>query len=169
MQTITTTVHERSTKQGQGKKGPYTSLFITGDKGQKYSGFLNDGDVLPEVGDVINLAVEENGKYLNIKKMEILMSGKDSHGDIASVPGTQEAHKTQVMSSPTSGPTKTELPQMTNKDVSMEVSGLLQALVNTGRYNQPTPEGKIYIAQELLKTHLDLLLQIKRQKASELS
>lgn len=54
-----------------------------------------------------------------------------------------------------------------SKDTSMEVSGILQALISTGHYVQVTERGT-FLADKLLDTHLRLALNLKRAVAQDL-
>ena len=55
-----------------------------------------------------------------------------------------------------------------SKDTSMEVSGILQALLSTGQYNRSNAQGQTFIEEKLLDQHLRRALRLKRSIANEL-
>jgi hypothetical protein len=123
--------------------------------GQKYTMIQNDSDIKESVGDLVNIAYETkvNGKFTNnqAKKVEILPDQGQGNGGTSN-----EAFDNSLKVSTTTYTKATILP---NKDISMEVSGLLQALINSGEYSA---------RDNNLEADLRLLLNIKRKIAAEL-
>lgn len=141
MQTDTITVKNVNLTEKNGKQGPYTRMVINSEEGGMYSGFVNKDTEVPNSGDMINIAFEENGQYRNIKKLEILMSSNEK-------PDTKTASSTPTKAKQTTTNT-------VSKDTSMEVSGMFQALIIKHGFNENS--------EKLLREALD----IKRRVAKD--
>lgn len=145
------------------KGGEYFFVHIIGG-GNKFTTIQNTNEVSESIGDLVNIAFESkvNGNFTNntIKKIEILESGAGFVGQSGqpSVSNTVQAAApkttTQLLSKPNTG--SSSQGTTPSKDVSMEVSGLLQALINRG-----TKTGD-------LESELRNVLRLKRQIANEL-
>jgi hypothetical protein len=167
----TTGVLEKVRKEGpfNGEHGAYNKIHfeVNGFSGTKLIGENFD---FPEEGTNVKVEYVPNGKYtkvLSVKQVE------GSNTESKEVKTTNKEKVAEVKSKTTSYKGKTEhqsssvVSFTTSKDISMEVSGVLQALINTGQYNEKTEKGT-FLKQELLEMHLRLALTVKRNVAKEL-
>lgn len=179
MKTTTVRLTNVTLEPKQGKKGTFYILALeAGD--QKFGQIQFDTDVVASVGDLVNIAYEEtttesNGKkYTNnkIHKVEVLEAGTPEIGNEAPV-STSTTKRVEAQKVTQKGTTATILP---SKDISMEVSGILQALIQTGQYNRSVKKTTIdggvtdrtYLDSKLLDNHLRRALNIKRTVSAEL-
>lgn len=119
----------------------------------KYTRFQSDDKMEVTTGDKVNIAYEtKQGKFGEeriIKSVEVLESDSES--------APFEVEKSDMNVAKSTPPVARQATANTvSKDTSMEVSGLLQALVNSGT---PTEE---------IETRLRNLLNLKRKIAAEL-
>lgn len=170
MKTITVTVEKVEIKEcvskKTGKKFYFHEIYGGGDK---YVVLRNDADQIESVGDLVNIAYEttQNGKFTNntAKKIEVLSNDHatvftttTNDGNKASESRETEDKKTVEKSETKNTSTKgsgVSVP-VTTRDISMEVSGLLQAIINHHGLSNDT-EGRLREA-----------LQIKRRLVNEL-
>lgn len=142
----------------EGKYGVYYPQNIVVE-GNRYSKISKTDEPIAKEGDIVKLLFEtkkgtykgEETEFRNIEKLEIIGGGAvaPSHENPKIEP--LRAHN-QVQSASHS----------TSKDVSMEVSGLLQALLSTGHYGVG-----LEMDLDALGQNLRDVLALKRQVAEE--
>jgi len=134
------------------------------------------------IGDNVKVlyTTSGNGKFINnyISELEVLddselqvnLTTTKSHTEVNSakaVPQNKPSFKSIVEGNgvliEVSKPQQTGL---VSKDTSMEVSGLLQALINTGNFTSDAVQGQLHL--EELELSLKHVLRLKRQVALEL-
>jgi hypothetical protein len=140
--------------EGKNGKPDFDRLTFTVG-GKKYTKLTNVG-VGTELNEGDNVHVffnsTQNGKFTNNNIIKIELSDKQ-----ASSTGSSTATKKSTASTASaSRTTTTASSQTTTKDISMEVSGLLQALIHSGG------------VRDTLEDELRQVLQLKRRVAQEL-
>jgi hypothetical protein len=179
--TKTTTVRLTDVKLSeakQGKKGNYyIKTLVGGDK--TFGGIQFDTDVAESVGDLVNIGYEEtsykkkdgttgiNNKIVTVEVLESGEVGQETDVEITTSLAPTPTSKSSMKRMTVQGTTCPGTP-IPSKDISMEVSGIVQALLGTGKYNETNGDGNIYISEKLLTEHVKRALRIKRQIASEL-
>jgi hypothetical protein len=155
---------ETKTLERKDGKGSFEMTELKVD-GKTFKGFTNKLGDLPSEGDTVSITFQpvKNGKFTNNNIVSL---------DVLPFDGSKVTTKTLKESVTVAEPKKTA-PQVlvgtvtTSKDISMEVSGLLQALISTNKYFNIEGD-KTFLAEKLLETHLRLVLNLKRRVASEL-
>jgi hypothetical protein len=139
-------VKEVQTETKTSKKGTsYESLRITDTNDNIYMGFVNEDTEIPEVGQSVKVFYNENGKYKNIVSL-----------GVAKKAVTTKTTKSAPWATKETTQTTTQLITPSSKDISMEVSGLLQAIITHHGLDGDT------------STRLRTALKLKREVASEL-
>lgn len=165
----------------EGRNGYRKVDFTVNDlKGSK---FVTDGLDFPEEGANVKVEYVPNGKFLKILSVKATTGSMEiktttNKDKVTEVKGTTTSYKGKTSGDVEVGAfvrmneaSKEQLvnytKSSTSKDISMEVSGILQSLIGTGMYNDKSEKG-IFIKEELLETHLRLALSVKRRVAKEL-
>jgi hypothetical protein len=163
----TAEVQDLVSKQGK----PFKKLVVQAD-GNTYSKFFNKKDIIPNAGDTVKLTIEEvntgTATFLNIVDIKALKGPAAKKADLDAPPFKTT---TEVKASaPVAKPTLTTFATTTSKDISMELSGLLQALIGTGQYHETkqTDQGtSTFLKEGLLKIHVQRILALKDELAQE--
>ncbi len=169
----TAEVQDLVSKQGK----PFKKLVVQAD-GNTYSKFFNKKDIVPNSGDMVKLTIEEvntgTATFLNIVDIKALKGTTTTakKADLDTPPfKTAETKITTVTTAPISpSSSKLSFVTATSKDISMELSGLLQALIGTGHYHdvKQTAEGtSTFVKEQLLKIHMQRILAIKDELTQE--
>ncbi len=160
-----------TTVQRKDGTGTFEVVDILGDNGQKYKGFRNKIDVLPEVGDTIEITYQavKSGKYTNnnivsVKAGSVLNAQTKNNKETELTKVTLNSIKSTTATPMTAQKLYNQQTGTTSKDISMEVSGLLQALIGTGKYT--TDKGATQF--DALDNALREVLNLKRTVAQEL-
>lgn len=149
--TITVESVEIVDKIGKNTGRPYKSLTVAGD-GKTFKGFYNNESVPIHEGDIVEIlyTLSADKKYRNITSYVVKQSNAPKHAPVA----PPQAAPFQKKESPVTPPFSSK------ENTSMEVSGLLQALIASNNYSdmqQPT-----LLDEEALENALDFVLRIKR-------
>ncbi len=153
-----------------GKKGTFFVHNLISEKGIKFGVFRNSNEQIESVGDTVHIAYESTTKQVGdrtftnntAKKVELQNSEVPFNTVTTSEPTALKTTTTNPKLK-TKGVGTATLIGLPNKDISMEVSGLLQALINSGSYDLQSTEGR-----NTLEAELRLALNLKRKIASEL-
>lgn len=165
MQTVVGVVEDfKAFGPKEGKFGAYYNHSYT-IQGKKFTKNSNSAEPLVTIGKTALIAyvpnITEKGTFNNASTVTLV----DSNASEFKESKTSSPFKSE--SSTTTSTTKTSPTVVksttTSKDISMEVSGLLQALISTGAYG-PTAALDI----DLLGENLRRVLKLKRLIASEL-
>lgn len=160
---------------------PLAVVEFKSTSGMLFKGFQNQVEGIDE-GDTVEVIYQpiqtKAGNYNSITSVNITLEPvTESAGSASSEGGTKTTGTKAKQASSLADPAEQTKAFLTtnnfshgssSKDISMEVSGLLQALINTGKYNETDENGKTYIASKLLDAHLRIALGIKRAVATEL-
>lgn len=150
---VTTDVRER--KDG---KGTFEALNIRSADGEVFSGYVNKDTVLPTHGDLLEMdyqIVSSTSRTGEQRKFNKILKFKVSEGRATFTEQNIEVRQQENPQAPggaatftaklpwkesikTNQPSQYSYPQP--KDTSQEVSGLLQALINTGDFTSNTGE-----------------------------
>lgn len=152
-------------------KGPYKNKYgesfmqILKDKETSYSKFTKTAAPLASQGESLQVLfeIEDKGKYKNNKIIEV--SKTSLNNDVPFETKSSLKKEIKKIVNEDKPVLKALANTTTSKDISMEVSGLLQALVSTGHYTNPN-DGSLNLYT--LELALDLALKIKRKAASDL-
>jgi hypothetical protein len=163
MQTVVGVVEDfKAFGPKEGKFGAYYNHSYT-IQGKKFTKNSNSAEPLVTIGKTALIAyvpnITEKGTFNNASTVT-LVDSSDSEVKESKTSSPFKSESTTTTSTKTS-PTVVKS-TTTSKDISMEVSGLLQALVSTGAYN--TGNG----LSQTLELDIRTLLALKRRVASEL-
>jgi len=178
-------------------KGKYMRHNVTTTEGENFSLFGSTTSENPVVGgeEISGLVsgsqayiiFERNGKFVNVQKLSISETSNSSSNSSSSsekpvvMKNVKNGTKTSVSSIATSSVSSSSGNSMTSsptlKDVSMELSGLLQAFISTGHYQElrevTLDNGNkvmnVYVKDTLLKLHMQRILAVKDELALERS
>jgi hypothetical protein len=175
---INTTIDAVEIREKTGQHGPFNILAIKAN-GIEYTKIMKRGEVLEvAAGDEINLKFSEGkgkmgGTFYTILSLERLKGGStsqktsnttvDTSNDTSPFKSDAGFKAVSKATSRASQSTTAPVSFVTTKDISMEVSGLLQALISTGHFT-----GQDGISNTALAGALRLVLRLKRDVAAEL-
>jgi hypothetical protein len=149
------------TKQKKDGTGTFKALRIVGDNAVEYTGYANDDTVVPASGDVLEMtsqAIKTKAGGFN----KIISFSKSATGSTTPAVKSKAQkmafsnHGSSAHTHSAGGSAPSQSTTATSKDISMEVSGLLQALINKNGLTDQT------------ETLLREALNLKRRVASEL-
>lgn len=159
-----------------GDKGSYKLYKYGTAEGLEFALFGNANSTSPRVnkkeininvGDAVQVIFEQQGKNTRVLEAAVVEAAQQD----SPPPFVSDTYKSTVKTTANitvdavkPGEVRTYKLDMT-KDVSMELSGIIQALLGTGHYHQvkKTPEGfdNVYINDTLLKMHVERILAAK--------
>ncbi len=173
-------------------KGSYKLHKITTTDGEEFSLFGTTNSDNPTVNRkevvgldanaVVQMISEKNGKFLKVLDLAVV-GGAPSGGSTQTTESFQEESKVlkskkttppwESKTGTTSNTPSTLYAVSTSKDVSMELSGLIQALIGTGHYHTSRQvqldngqsATNTYINEKLLEAHVERILTIKDKLA----
>lgn len=152
-------------------KGTYTTIEIVGTDGSKFSNFDNKVNYVPKTSETVDIT------YIPVKTAKgglvnnILLVTPVSGTSTVSKPTESKSTQTRkaVQAKPESTPFQSKAEETNSGPVhntpvststSMEVSGLLQALLHSGLFNNSSPD--------VLESTLRAVINIKRKVAQDL-
>jgi len=160
--------------KNEGKEFHTHKLVVSG-KELSQTDFRKEPKAPASKGDNVNVlfTTSGNGKFVNNYISELRVLGSSELKKEISTPLMTSPPKTVTYDAKVVSVVSKPLNNQVSKDTSMEVSGLLQALVSTGGYvnkkhNPETGFDNTFIEDKLLELHLRRLLTLKRKIALEL-